>query len=164
MLGVGCRSDPYAGWVEVRSSDWKFKIKFPRRPEEKGLMTPDGRRGRDFFALVEDSKGAGFGRFDVNVSEALIPDEVIDKAGLDRAEEALLARFDGRLVKSAEFKLNEKFLGRDVELKFPKADAKARTKFFNANGLSYQISLIADTSSKEWRRAELFFDTFELLP
>jgi len=164
ILGVlaGCASDPYRGWSEVRSAEHKFKLKMPAPPNEDQKKMPDGRQVAVWD--LEDGIGKGGGGFNVNAGPTPIPEAVDTKTAFDLARDGLLQKFKGKLVKEADFVRQEKTIGRRVEMELPELRQKGIIVLVFANGIGYQLTVMGSPSWNGWKKADRFFDSFDLLP
>jgi len=162
ILASGCSRDPYFGWHEVVSNEHKFKSKMPGKPQERMMTAPDGREVV-IWDLKDETAKRGQG-YNVNASPAPIADSEVTKAAYDNVRDKFLERFNGKLLGESDFTRNGKLVGRQIELEIREIRNKARTLFVYSDGRFYQVSVMGDPKWEGWKKADRFFNSFELLP
>jgi hypothetical protein len=112
VLILGCGK---AEFSEFRCADGRFTVQMPGTPREE-RQEAAGAVLKTY--VLEVPNGA------YTVSYADIPDTRVDPSGnmkalLDNAEKGLIKNVNGKLVRSAEVKLANKFVGREIKGELP---------------------------------------------
>ena len=169
----GCKmptEEPPAQLEEIVSKEWKFKVKFPGKPESKtheakqqiGTKTVQ-------IKVVMFSKSFTNEAFMVGVTDipsAFEPDPVETSIMLEKGRDGALATSGASLVSSESILLQGRYQGREILAKTqpPKgpADGVLKSRVYVVGKRVYQ-TIVAGTSAaiKEPRVAE-FFDSFQV--
>ena len=157
---VGCSRD--AGWVEVNSSEYKFKVKVPEGPREKKEQTKDGRAQTNWRLVYPIDTAQGH----YNITAAHMADEQATKETIEGFRDFVLKTTNGKLVKESKIIKNNVLVGIDVEAEWMSDSTRVKTRSVKIyqNRVEYLLTINAEASWQGWKDADRFFNSFEVLP
>jgi hypothetical protein len=146
---------------DFTSQKWKFKTRFPGKPDEK---TQPGPQGISMTAFYTESRS---GAMLVGVADMPIPEnepnETIQER-LDGSRDGAIRNVGGTLKSSQAITLNGKYPGREFSatLTTP-AQGQMRCKVFLVNRRLYQVLVLGTDSFVTSQKADEFLNSFQLI-
>jgi hypothetical protein len=150
---------------DFTSSQWKFSIRFPGKPNEKQQNSPLGVQMNTFMTESPD------GAYLVSVADMPIPDNETPaqvQARLDGAREGAVRNVNATLESSSAITLQEKYPGRELTAKLPPQpngtkDGILRARVFLAGKRLYQVLVVGKASFVNGANSDEFLNSFKIL-
>lgn len=162
-LAACLAADPPKGWKTFESKSGGFQIAFPTKPEEsKQAIKPmgGGEEVEQIQFIVGQQNGAFLASHQPAPKLAASDAKTISNA-LDSARDALVRKFEGKVLDSKEVKLDAA-TGKEVVLDCPKLQGLLRTRMFLTNGRLYQIIVMGTKDFVASPEADYFLESFKL--
>jgi len=149
---------------EFTSTEWKFKAKFPGKPDTKQQAGPFNTKLNMFMTTARDG-GFMIGVADMPIPEGESPAEV--QARLDGSRDGAVSNIGGTLQSSSAVTLQGKYPGREFTAKLPPPpkgpkEGIVRAKIYLVGKRLYQIMVIGTTSFATSPSANEFLDSFQV--
>ncbi|WP_439630013.1 hypothetical protein [Gemmata sp.] len=162
-LAAGCKKS--GPMEEFDSKEWKFKAKFPGKPESKSQAAPIPGGGQVTMHMF--SKEERNGAFVVGIGDLPLPDGMSPadvQNSLDGARKGAIDNVKGELQTSSPITLQGKYPGREFTAKVARGttDLLIRSRIFMAGKRQYQVMVMGDASFMSDARVTEFLDSFQV--
>ncbi len=157
ILAGGCQPP----MQDFTSTQWKFKARFPGKPEEKSQPGPFGTT-MTMFAVESRNGMMGVAAVDMPIPENESPAQI--QARLDGARDGAIRNLGGTQKSSSEITLNGKWPGREYSASITKpTPGQVRSKIFLVGKRMYMVMVAGTDSYATSSNATAFLNSFQLI-
>lgn len=144
----------------IASAEWKFKVRFPGKPDEEERLLGDKRAKR--FSVAYDK-----GEFSLTVGTAPNPlgesDEVVGRYFDEWRDNIVNDSKNKKLLDEKTIKLEDKFPGREFVFELSRLKARQRVQLILGDHTSYVLAATGEPDWPGWRHVDEFFSSFRVL-